>query len=101
MYLGSVAIAVTLFVLALKRKGRPVPAGLIIVSQSSTVIYLILVLIGYSLEGLVAADSLLQRNIFPIFVCILSTLAAQLIGYVKNAARRPDANKVAVKGKSR
>ena len=73
LYIGSVLVAVALFLISLKAKDVQINERVIKLSQTSTGIYLIHIVIGYSLERLVTADMPVLKNVIPFLVCIIST----------------------------
>ena len=83
LYIGSVLVAVALLIIALKTKGIQINEKLIKLTQTSTGIYLIHIVVGYSLERIVAADIPMLKNVFPVLVCIISTFIVLLKEKIK------------------
>ena len=78
LYIGSVLVAVALFIISLKTKDIRINEKVIKLSQTSTGIYLIHIMLGYSLERIVATDMPVLKNLFPFLVCIISTFVVLL-----------------------
>ena len=53
-------------------------------SQTSTGIYLIHIMVGYSLERIVTADIPMLKNVLPVLVCIISTFVVLLKEKIKD-----------------
>ena len=83
LYIGSVLVAVALFIISLKTKDIRINEKVIKLSQTSTGIYLIHIMVGYSLERIVTADMPMVKNVFPILVCIISTFVVLLKEKIK------------------
>ena len=88
LYIGSVLIAVALFIISLKTKDIRINEKVIKLSQTSTGIYLIHIMVGYSLERIVTADMPMVKNVFPILVCIISTFVVLLKEKIKETKQR-------------
>ena len=78
LYIGSVFVAVALLIISLKAKDIQINEKIIKLSQTSTGIYLIHIVVGYSLERIVPADVPMVENILPVMVCIISTFVVLL-----------------------
>ena len=78
LYIGSVLVAVALLLISLKTKDIQINEKVIKLSQTSTGIYLIHIMVGYSLERIVTSDMPMVKNVFPILVCIISTFVVLL-----------------------
>ena len=83
LYIGSVLVAVALFIISLKTKDIRINEKVIKLSQTSTGIYLIHIMVGYSLERIVTADIPIVKNVLPVLVCIISTLVVLLNEKIK------------------
>ena len=83
LYIGSVFVAVALLVISLKTKDIQFNEKIIKLSQKSTGIYLIHIVVGYSLERIVTAYMPMVKYIFPVLVCIISTLVVLLNEKIK------------------
>jgi surface polysaccharide O-acyltransferase-like enzyme len=87
LYIGSVLVAVALLIISLKAKDIQINEKLIKLSQASTGIYLIHLVIGYSLERIVATDMPVVKNVFPFLVCIISTFVVLLSERIKETKK--------------
>ena len=83
LYIGSVLVAVALLIISLKTKDIQINKKIIKLSQTSTGIYLIHIMVGYSLERIVTADMPMVKNVFPVLVCIISTFVVLLNERIK------------------
>ena len=83
LYIGSVLVAVALFIISLKTKDIRINEKVIKLSQTSTGIYLIHIMVGYSLERIVPADMPIVKNVLPVLVCIISTLVVLMNEKIK------------------
>jgi surface polysaccharide O-acyltransferase-like enzyme len=83
LYIGSVLVAVALFIISLKTKDIRINEKVIKLSQTSTGIYLIHIMVGYSLERIVTADMPMVKNVIPVLVCIISTFVVLLKEKIK------------------
>ena len=83
LYIGSVLVAVALLIISLKTKEIQINEKIIKLSQTSTDIYLIHIMVGYSLERIVTADMPMVKNVFPVLVCIISTFVVLLNERIK------------------
>ena len=83
LYIGSVLVAVALLIISLKTKEIQIYEKIIKLSQTSTGIYLIHIMVGYSLERIVTADMPMVKNVFPVLVCIISTFVVLLNERIK------------------
>ena len=83
LYIGSVLVAVALLIISLKTKEIQINEKIIKLSQKSTGIYLIHIMVGYSLERIVTADMPMVKNVFPVLVCIISTFVVLLNERIK------------------
>lgn len=83
LYIGSVLVAVALLIISLKTKEIQINEKIIKLSQTSTGIYLIHIMVGYSLERIVTADMPMVKNVFPVLVCIISTFVVLLNERIK------------------
>ena len=78
-------IAVALLIISLETKDTQINEKIIKLSQTSTGIYLIHIVVGYSLERIVTVDMPMVKNIFPVLVCIISTFVVLLNERIKEA----------------
>lgn len=78
LYIGSVLVAVALLIISLKTKNIQINEKIIKLSQTSTGIYLIHIVVGYSLERIVTADMPMVKNVLPVLVCIITTFIVLL-----------------------
>ena len=83
LFVGSVLVAVSLFVISLKTKDIQINEKIIRVAHTSTGIYLIHIMIGNILKGIVSTEVLLFRNLLPVLVCAVSTFVALLYERIK------------------
>ena len=83
LYIGSVLVAVALLIISLKTKEIQINEKIIKLSQTSIGIYLIHIMVGYSLERIVTADMPMVKNVFPVLVCIISTFVVLLNERIK------------------
>ena len=83
LYIGSVLVAVALLIISLKTKDIQINEKIIKLSQTSTGIYLIHIVVGYSLERIVTADMPIVKNVLPVLVCIISTLVVLMNEKIK------------------
>ena len=88
LYIGSVLVAVALLIISIKTKDIRINEKVIKLSQTSTGIYLIHIMVGYSLERIVTADMPMVKNVFPILVCIISTFVVLLKEKIKETKQR-------------
>lgn len=83
LFVGSVLVAVSFLIISLKAKDMQINEKVIKLSQTSTGIYLVHIMVGYSLERIVSADVPLFRNLLPVLVCIISTFVVLIYEKIK------------------
>jgi len=88
LFIGSVLVAVALFTISLKTKNMQINENVVKVSQASTGIYIIHIMVGYSLERIFTTNTIIMKNAFPFLVCILSTFIVLLFEKIKKSQRR-------------
>ena len=83
LFIGSVLVAVALFIIAIKTRDREINGKLIKLSQTSTGIYLWHIIVGDILKMMFSADVVLLKNLLPFFVCIIYTFVVMLTEKIK------------------
>lgn len=86
LYIGSVLMAGALFILALKMKDKQFGTKTIRLADISTSVYLLHVIIGKILQGLISPDAFLWKYASPILICIVTTIVALLFDGIKRKA---------------
>jgi len=84
LYFGSILIALSLFIIALKMRNISYNIKIDKLLETSTVIYLIHIIIGKCIKILFPSDIILWKFILPIVVCILSTIVALFCNTIQN-----------------
>lgn len=79
LYLGSIIVAFALFVIALNMRHILYSKAIIKLSQTSTIIYIIHILVGKCLSLTTLRETGWWRCASPIIVCVFSTLIALMV----------------------